>query len=204
MPRTISMTSDKINPVVFLDRDGTIIEEVGYIGIPDKIRIMPKAVDAIKTLRSIGYGIISVSNQSGVARGYFDESTVQFINKKVMELFSMRGAAIDAMYYCPHHPRYGDKNYKKDCECRKPKSGMILQAADDHQIDLSKSIMIGDKYTDVMTGKNLDMFSILLLTGFGREENEKINSTGLKPAPDLISENIYEAAEFIQKNLAYQ
>jgi len=195
------MVSDKPKPAVFLDRDGTIIEEVGYIDSPDKIQVIPGADEAIKSLKDAGFKIIVISNQSGVAYGYFDENTVRLINNRVAENFASGRAIIDAFYFCPHHPDFGNKHYRKDCDCRKPKPGMILQAVEEHKIDLSKSIMIGDKFTDVKTGKDLNIFSILVLTGFGKEEYQKIKSNGLQPTPDLVAEDIHEAALIIKRQL---
>lgn len=195
------MLASKPHPAVFLDRDGTLIEEVGYIDTPDKIKPIPDAEKAVRLLKEIGYKTIVVSNQSGVARGYFDESTVQSINQEVIDLFAENEAIIDAVYYCPHHPKADDENYGWECECRKPKPGMFLQAAEEHNLDLTKSIMIGDKLTDVQAGKNLKMFSILLLTGFGKGELEKMKREGMENVPDLITENIYEAVLYIKDNL---
>ncbi len=193
------MVSDKENPAVFLDRDGTIIEEVGYIDSPDKIQPIAGAEEAIKLFRDAGFKIIIVSNQSGVAHGYFDENTVMLINDRVAENFASNGANIDAFYFCPHHPDYGDQNYRRNCDCRKPQPGMFLQAAEEHKIDLSKSIMIGDKFTDVQAGKNLNLYSILVLTGFGKEQFQKIKLNGLRPAPDFVAENVGDAALFIKR-----
>jgi len=196
-----SVASNKLNPAVFFDRDGTLIEEVGYIDTPDKIKLIPAADRAVRLLKEIGYKIIIVSNQSGVARGYFDESTVQSINQQVVDLFAAKEAIIDAIYYCPHHPRAADENYGRKCECRKPKPGMFLKAASEHNIDLSKSIMIGDKFSDVQAGKNLKMFSIMVLTGFGKGEWEKMKKEGIEQVPDLVTENVYEAALYIKDKL---
>lgn len=195
------MTPQQPTPAAFLDRDGTIIEEVGYIGSPDGVQLIPGAVDAIKSFRKMGYAIVVVSNQSGVARGYMSEEDVKEVNARVLELFMGEGAMIDAIYYCPHHPDSDADRYRIDCDCRKPKPGMILRATDEFNIDLSKSVMIGDKYTDVLVGKNLDLFSVLLLTGFGRKEYEKIVADRLNPIPDLVAADVLEAAKFIQQNL---
>lgn len=197
------MTIDKRHPAIFLDRDGTLIEEVGYIDTPDKINLIPLADEAVRLLKRLGYKTIIVSNQSGVARRYFDEGTVQSINRQVLDLFAAKEAHIDAVYYCPHHPKADDENYGKDCECRKPKPGMFLKAANEHNIDLSKSIMIGDKQSDVQAGKSLNMFSILLLTGFGKGEWERMEKEGLESLPDLVAENVYEAALYIKDNFGF-
>lgn len=195
------MTPTEQHPAVFLDRDGTLIEEVGYIDTPDKIQLIDGAIKAIKLFNKMGFKTIIVSNQSGVARGYFNEDTVKMINDKVIKLFDDQGAILNSIYYCPHHPEYGNEIYKKDCECRKPKPGMILKAVNEYKIDLSKSIIVGDKYSDVLTGKNLNLFSILVLTGFGKKEDKIIKSHKLNPKPDLIVEDIYQATLHITDRL---
>jgi D-glycero-D-manno-heptose 1,7-bisphosphate phosphatase len=192
------MSENKLRRAVFLDRDGTLIEDVGYLDSPDKIKPIQEAIKAVKFFNKAKYKTIIVSNQSGVARGYFSEDTAKLINSRVIKLFSEQGAIIDAVYYCPHHPRYGNQNYRKDCECRKPKPGMILKAVKEHNIDLSKSIMIGDKYTDIRTGKNLHMLSILVLTGYGKQEYQKMKTDSIKPGADLVREHIYDAALYIK------
>jgi D-glycero-D-manno-heptose 1,7-bisphosphate phosphatase len=192
------MSENKLRRAVFLDRDGTLIEDVGYLDSPDKIKPIQESIKAVKFFNKAKYKTIIVSNQSGVARGYFSEDTAKLINSRVIKLFSEQGAIIDAVYYCPHHPRYGNQNYRKDCECRKPKPGMILKAVKEHNIDLSKSIMIGDKYTDIRTGKNLHMLSILVLTGYGKQEYQKMKTDSIKPGADLVREHIYDAALYIK------
>ena len=183
---------------IFLDRDGTIIEEVGYLKSTKRIRLIPRAAESIKMLKNFGFKIVVVSNQSGVARGYFDESIVRIVNEEIIKIFLENDAPIDAIYYCPHHPQYGLEK-DRHCDCRKPKTGMLFKAVNDLNIDLNKSVIIGDKRTDVETGNNLGITSILVLTGFGKHEYAKIISEG-KPKPDYVVENIYKAAQYIQKN----
>ncbi|MFQ5583248.1 MAG: D-glycero-alpha-D-manno-heptose-1,7-bisphosphate 7-phosphatase [Calditrichia bacterium] len=187
------------HPAVFVDRDGTLIEDVGYLSSVEQIKLIPKATEALKILKSCGYKIIVVSNQSGVARGYFDEAMVQTIHREVLKIFSGNGALIDGIYYCPHHPGYGSAPYRKACDCRKPAPGMILQAQIEHNLSLPNSFIIGDKRTDIVTGKNLNIPAILVLTGYGKEEQAKIMRDG-NPEPDFIADDIYQAALWIKKN----
>lgn len=156
---------------VFLDRDGTIIEEKNYLCNPDEVELIPGAASAIRLLAENGYFIVMVSNQSGVARGFFSENDVVCVNRRVQELLQRDGAHIDACYYCPHHPNGSVQTYKLNCDCRKPKVGMAIQAVREHNLDLSKSFMIGDKAADVLFASNCGMRNgFLVETGHGNEE----------------------------------
>lgn len=156
---------------VFLDRDGTIIEERNYLSDPDGVVLIPSAAGAIRKLSENGYLIIMVSNQAGVAKGKFPEEAVHQVNQRVQQLLQQEGASIDAMYYCPHHPDGIVEPYHKVCNCRKPAPGMGLLAAKEHDIDLSMSYMIGDKALDVLFGRNCGMKNAFLVsTGYGKEE----------------------------------
>ncbi len=185
-----------MNRAVFLDRDGTINEEMGYINHISRFRLFDFVPQAIKILNEAGFVVIVVTNQSGVARGYFDEKLVREIHKKLIEDLKKESARIDGVYYCPHHPQEGRGNYKKDCECRKPKTGMIDIAVKDHNIDLSRSFMVGDRYKDIVFAKRAGLQPVFVKTGYGigeysyqrREWTEK---------PLFIAENLLEAAQFI-------
>jgi D-glycero-D-manno-heptose 1,7-bisphosphate phosphatase len=130
---------------MFLDRDGTLIEDVGYIADPDHVRVLPGAAAALRDLAGEGYAIVVISNQSGVGRGMFDIETVWAVDAEMRRRFAADGVAIDASYYCPHGPDDG-------CECRKPSPGMLLQAADELELDLARSWMVGDRDSDVEAG----------------------------------------------------
>jgi D-glycero-D-manno-heptose 1,7-bisphosphate phosphatase len=179
-------------PAVFLDRDGTINEEVGYLSDPEKVALLPGAAEAIVRLKAAGFKLIVLSNQSGVARGYFTEEELAAVNRKLDAALAGKGAAVDAYYYCPHHPRYGEM---VDCDCRKPNTGMADTAAREHGIDLARSYFVGDKRTDVLLGKNAGGKSILVLTGFGRDEVLLLKDEGLKA--DVVVEGLPEAADWI-------
>ncbi len=157
---------------VFLDRDGTIIEEKNYLQDPDQVVLIAGAAKAISLLSQKGYYIILVSNQSGVARGYFTEKDVIRVNQRVQELLQEQGASIDAMYYCPHHPEGSIAKYKIDCNCRKPKPGMGIQASRELDLELSNCFMIGDKAADVEFAINCGMKNgFLVATGHGKEQD---------------------------------
>jgi D-glycero-D-manno-heptose 1,7-bisphosphate phosphatase len=166
-----------MNKAAFLDRDGVLIEDTQYPGDPKTIRFLPGIGPAVKTLSRKGYKVIVISNQSGVARGYFPEENVRKINEKINKKIAKEGAHIDAFYYCPHHP---DEN----CQCRKPKTGMLEQAKKDFDIDYKKSWMIGDAIKDVECGENAGCKTILL----SKEKHEKYKT----------AENLLEAAKMVE------
>ncbi len=187
----------KTTKAVFLDRDGVVLREVGYLSDLKKVSFYKGNIEALKLLKHKGYKLIVVSNQSGVARGYFTESFVKKTHKLIQEKLKKYGLSIDAFYYCPHHIKdVKIKKYLKDCNCRKPKPGMVLKAKKRFNIDLKKSFIIGDKLTDIKLGKNTNMKTILLLTGYGRKEKRKIDET---IRPDFICKNLFSAAKIIIK-----
>jgi D-glycero-D-manno-heptose 1,7-bisphosphate phosphatase len=158
-----------MNKACFLDRDGVLIEEKHYISSPDEIEIIPGVEKALEYLRSKGYLAIVVSNQSGVARGLFSEDSVKKINEKLVGL--LKGAEITANYYCPHHRDGELPEYSIDCDCRKPQPGMLLKAAKDYRIDLSRSFIVGDKLSDIYAGQSAGCkIGILVKTGHGEEQ----------------------------------
>lgn len=179
-------------PAVFLDRDGTIIEETGYLSDPGKVALLPGAAEALIRLNKAGFMLVVLTNQSGVARGYFSEEDLAAVNGRLDSALAEKGAAIDAYYYCPHHPDYGGMI---DCDCRKPRTGMADRAAVEHGIDLARSYFVGDKGSDVLLGKNAGGKSVLVLTGFGSKERQLLGRRGLKP--DMVAESLPEAADWI-------
>ena len=181
---------------VFLDRDGTINEEVGYVDNLNMVKLIDGAAEAIKAFNEEGYKVIVVSNQSGVARGYFTEEFVIETNNQIQSLLAKDGARVDAFYYCPHHIKGVVEKYLIECKCRKPSTEMLEKARYDLDVDISSSIMIGDKITDIEFAKNGGLTSILLLTGFGEDELVKIKEND-SPEPDYIFPSILEAAKFI-------
>ncbi len=153
-------------PAAFLDRDGTMIVEHGFLSDPGGVEPLPGAIDAIRQLNQWGYLVIGVTNQSGVARGYFGEHVVRTVNQRVIDRFAADGARIDSIYYCPHYPLPGEP----ECDCRKPKRGMIDQAMRDFAIDLSRSFVVGDRLCDVQLGRTIGRPGVLVLTGYGEQE----------------------------------
>lgn len=178
------------NRAVFFDRDGVINKEIGYLDSPDKVEIIPGVSEAIKLLNENDFIVIIITNQSGIARGYFTENTLIEINNYIKSELEKQQAKIDAIYFCPHHP---DDN----CQCRKPKIGLIKKAEIEMGIDLARSYLIGDKITDIETGVNAKLKSILLLTGYGKQEKEKLKDSGIEV--DYIAKDPLSAIEWILK-----
>src|SRR4030095_13079325 len=133
-------------PAVFIDRDGTISEEVGYVNHPSRFRLFPYTASAIKLLNDQGWLAIVITNQAGVARGYFSESMIATVHDNLVRELRDQDARVDAIYYCVHHPTVGEPPYRVECDCRKPKPGLITRAAEDQDIALEQSWMIGDRY----------------------------------------------------------
>ena len=181
---------------VFIDRDGTISEEVGYINHPSRFRLFPYAASAIKHLNENGWLAILVTNQAGVARGYFSEDMIQTVHSAMTADLESDGAKLDAIYYCAHHPSVGEAPYRFDCDCRKPKPGLISRAAQDFDIALNESWMVGDRYSDIELARNAGVSSAFVLSGYGRGEWEHQRS-GWTEKPDLVAKNLFEAVHLI-------
>lgn len=181
------MQTKKKKPAVFLDRDGVIIEEKHYISKPEDVKLTYRAGEAVKMLSQNGFYTVVVSNQSGIARGYFTLEDYQNVTHRMVELLENEGAALDLILYSPFHPEGKVAEYTRDSDCRKPGSGMFLQADTELGIDMEKSFMIGDRTSDIEAGKKLGLFSILVKTGYGESSI----------LPDKICNNLYEAAHFI-------
>jgi histidinol-phosphate phosphatase family protein len=170
---------------VFLDRDGTINEDVGYLSDPAGLVVIEGAAKAIRLLNEKKIKVIVVSNQSGVGRGYYTDSDVEAVNLRLRELLAAKGAALDAIYYCNHHPDV-------DCQCRKPGTGMAELAALEHELNSSMAYVVGDKGSDIGLARNLKAKGILVLTGKGASELE-----GMEEAPDFIAKDLTEAVGWI-------
>jgi D-glycero-D-manno-heptose 1,7-bisphosphate phosphatase len=181
---------------VFMDRDGTISEEVGYVNHPSRYKVFPYAAEAVRILNEAGWLAILVTNQAGVARGYFTEEMIEAVHGVLEEELMRDGARLDAIYYCAHHPTVGELPYRFDCNCRKPRPGLIRSAAADFDIDLSGSWMIGDRYSDIELAHNAGVRSAFVLSGYGRGEWE-YQRPSWKSEPELVAENLLEAVRKI-------
>ncbi len=183
---------------IFIDRDGTISEEVGYVNHVSRYKLMERTAAAVKMINESDYLAVVVTNQAGVARGYFKEDMITRVHERMEQLLAAEGARFDKIYYCPHHPDVGEPPYRKSCDCRKPKTGMIDQAKEELGIDVSNSFVIGDKFSDVAFAHKVGAKGILVLTGYGRGEYEYADDQ-LKAKPDHIAEDLYDAVEWIMK-----
>ena len=177
---------------VFIDRDGTISEEVGYVNHPSRYRVFPYAAEAIKHLNDAGWLACLVTNQAGVARGYFAEEMIGRVHQLLIDELTRGGARLDAIYYCPHHPSVGDAPYRLDCDCRKPRPGLILRAAAEFDLDLNQSWMIGDRYSDTELARRAGVRAAFVLSGYGRGEWEHQRAEW-QHQPDLVAENLLAA-----------
>lgn len=181
-----------MKPAVFLDKDGTLIEDVPYNVDPDKIRFTDGALEGLRLLQKAGFRLILVSNQSGVARGRFPEIALVPVKSRLCELLEQAGISLDGFYYCPHHPEGMVASYAVACFCRKPQPGLLMHAARLHAIDLPKSWLIGDILNDVEAGNRASCSTILMSNG----NETEWQMTALRK-PDFMVANLHEAAEII-------
>jgi D-glycero-D-manno-heptose 1,7-bisphosphate phosphatase len=179
---------------VFLDRDGTINEEVGYLDSLEQLSIFPAAIEAVRMMNEAGMKVVVVTNQSGVARGFFEEEFVQTVHEQIQKAFMKEGAFIDRFYYCPHHPTEGIGPYRISCDCRKPAPGMLIRASEELGIDLPSSYVVGDMAKDVELANTVGATGILVRTGYGKN----VQVSDIRPA--YVSRDILDAAQWILKD----
>jgi D-glycero-D-manno-heptose 1,7-bisphosphate phosphatase len=181
---------------VFLDRDGTVNEQMGYVNHLSRFVLLPGAGQAIRTLNQGGIPVVLVTNQSGLARGYFPKALLETVHEQMKQLLAQEGAYIDAIYVCPHHPEAQVAQYRQNCRCRKPQTGLLDQAAADMQLDLSRSFMVGDRWSDLECGSRAGAAPVLVLTGYGQGELEYIGPQKTVQ-PVFVAENLLAAAKQI-------
>lgn len=181
----------KGSPAVFLDRDGTINEDPGYLTQPSEVRLLPGVGEALRLLQEEDFRLVVVSNQSGVARGIMTEAMLAQVQMKLETLLEGEGVTLTAAYYCPHHPE-GTPPYRQTCDCRKPSGGLVERAAREHGIDLSRSYVVGDQLVDIELARQMDMPAILVLTGQGQ-----LNMGSGQIHPDYIASDLTAAARWI-------
>jgi D-glycero-D-manno-heptose 1,7-bisphosphate phosphatase len=181
--------SATLRRAVFLDRDGTINVEKDYLYRVDEFEFIPGAPAAIGRLKAAGFLVIVVTNQAGVARGYYDEQAVAVLHAHIQAQLTVSGAAVDGFYLCPHHPTEGLGHYRVHCDCRKGAPGMLLQAAREHGISLTDSFMVGDKVADIEAGVAAGCQPILVRTGYGAKDEPKVavQFPGTKVCRDLTA-----------------
>lgn len=183
-------------PAVFIDRDGTINEQMGYINHPSRFVLLPGAAEAVKILNDNGFACFVVSNQSGVARGYFPIELVYEVHDHMQELLAAKGARLDGIFFCPHHPQGTVPEYAISCRCRKPRTGLIEQARGELAIDMHSSYVIGDRCQDLEMARRAGLEGVLVLTGYGRGEREYILPRE-RVRPAYIAEDLLDGARWV-------
>ncbi len=187
-------------PTIFIDRDGTINKEAGYMNHPDSFEIYPFVYQAIRLLNRHNILAVVITNQAGIARGYFPESVMHALHEKMFRECEKHGAEINGLYYCPHHPSSKIPELAIDCNCRKPKTGMFEQAVKELPINTSKTYMVGDKFSDIKFGYNCGAKTVMVKTGYGKGEIE-LKYEKQTILPDAIKNNLLDAVIWILKDL---
>ena len=184
-------------PAVFLDRDGTLVVERGYLSDPDDLELLPGVPEALRSLQASGYALVVVSNQSGVGRGLFSLGRVHAAMARLRVQLRAHGVELDSVRFCPHRPEEG-------CPCRKPRTDLIDAAARDLRLGLRDSAVVGDKLLDVATGHNAGCRGVLVRTGYGRDEEQRLPSAELARPPDLVADDLLGAAPWLLERIASQ
>jgi D-glycero-D-manno-heptose 1,7-bisphosphate phosphatase len=184
-----------IKAAVFLDRDGTIIEDADYLVHPDQVRMIPGAAEALRRLNDLRIPVVIVTNQSAVARGMASEIDVTAVNDRLRVLLAAAGAHLDGIYYCPHHPEIGVSPYRRSCDCRKPLPGLLQRAARELGLDLPASAMIGDSLRDLEAGAAAGCATLMLVrTGHGAKDEAKARAARFS-APAAICDDLATAVD---------
>jgi len=183
-------------PAVFIDRDGTLTEEVGYVNHPRRLRLLPRSAEAIRRLNEHGIPAVVVTNQAGLARGYFSEDVLHAVTAELGAQLRQAGAHLDGIYVCPHHPTEGEPPWRADCDCRKPKPGMFLQAAAELGLDLGASTIVGDKASDLAIAPKIGARGVLVLSGYGLGEWEYRRDT-FAARPDHVADDLLDAVQWV-------
>jgi len=188
-------------PAVFMDRDGTLSHEVGYVNHVSRFRLYPWAVDAVRLANRSGFLAVVVTNQAGVARGYFPETVIHEVHASLVASMKAGDARLDGIYFCPHHPSAGEPPYRRDCDCRKPQPGLVKRAAAELDIDLPRSFVIGDRLGDLELAWRVGARGVLVRSGYGLGEMT-YHAPSWPRQPDLVAENVLEAVERIVSGAA--
>jgi len=190
-----------MRPAVFLDRDGTINEQMGYINHISRFVMLPRAAAGIRLLNEQGIPVVVVSNQSGLARGYFPESLIQEVHAKMNGALAEAGAHVDGIFYCPQHPEAKEERFRLACDCRKPKPGLFLQAAAELDLDLARSYVVGDRWSDLKAAAAVGAKGVLVFTGYGRGDYEYIGPAQ-QVQPACVADDLYAAVQWIVQDMA--
>ena len=183
-------------PAVFMDRDGCLTEEVGYVNHPSRLRLLPRTAEAIARLNRAGVPAVMVTNQAGIARGYFSEETLQATHARLHEALAAAGARLDGAYTCTHHPSEGQPPYRADCDCRKPRPGLLRRAETELGVDLRRSWMVGDRRNDLEVAWNAGARAALVRSGYGLGELT-YHAPAWPRQPDLSADHLLEAVQKI-------
>jgi D-glycero-D-manno-heptose 1,7-bisphosphate phosphatase len=183
-------------PAVFIDRDGTLTEEVGYVNHPSRLRLLPRAAEAVRRLNAADVAAVVVTNQAGIARGYFSADVLRATNEALVAQLKDAGAHLDGIYVCPHHPTEGVPPYRAVCDCRKPAPGLLQRAAAELGLDLAASTMVGDKASDLVPARSVGARGVLVLTGYGRGEWE-YRRAEFAVAPDHVADDVLGAVDWV-------
>ena len=184
-----------MRPAVFLDRDGTMIVDVGYLSRREDVQWFSSTIDAIRLLNRAGFAVCVTTNQGGIGLGLYEEQFVRDLHQEMSETLTAAGAQIDGWFYCPHYPTAVIERLRVDCDCRKPKPGMIRQAAEQMPLDLSRSYVVGDKSADVGLAKAVGAKAVLVTTGHGEAEVRRHN--GAVPGASHVAPTLLEAVSWI-------
>lgn len=192
--------NNKSRPAVFLDRDGTINEQMGYINHISRFHLLPGVAEAVRLLNDRQVPVVVVTNQSGLARGYFPPALLDEVHEKMAGQLAQKGAHIDGLYICPHHPEAKEEQYRRECCCRKPKTGLLEQAAVEMNLDLTRSFMVGDRWSDLKCAVRAGTTPILVLTGYGRGDLQYIGpQQEIRPA--YVADDLLGAARWIIRRM---
>jgi D-glycero-D-manno-heptose 1,7-bisphosphate phosphatase len=182
-------------PAVFIDRDGTLTDEVGYVNHPRRLRLLPRSAEAVRRLNAAGVAAVVVTNQAGIARGYFSEDVLHATTAELLAQLEAAGARLDGVYVCTHHPSEGEPPYRAACECRKPAPGLLTRAAAELDLDLTASTMVGDKASDLVPARAVGARAVLVRTGYGQGEWE-YRRAQFTVAPDHVASDLLDAVEW--------
>lgn len=181
---------------VFIDRDGTINVDVDFLSSPSQLQLIPRSAEAIRELNDLGIAVVVITNQSGIARGLYTEDDLRRVHEAMDSELKKFGATVLEYLYCPHHPEEGLPPYRIECECRKPKPGMLKQAKQKYGFSLTRSFVVGDKCIDVQTGKAVGAVAIQVATGYGEREKQLCGNER-----DYYASDLYDAVQFIKQQL---
>ncbi|MEX0602082.1 MAG: D-glycero-beta-D-manno-heptose 1,7-bisphosphate 7-phosphatase [Bacteroidota bacterium] len=183
---------------LLLDRDGTVNVDLDFLVRPEDLVLIPGSAEAIREANRLGLKVAIITNQSGIARGLFTVQDLARVHEKLESALAQHGARVDAIFFCPHHPELGFPPYRKDCTCRKPKTGMIVQAAKELHLDLRRSYVVGDRCIDMKAGEAAGCGTILVQTGYGTVEMEECMR---ETRVDHVAKNLKEGWRYIKHDL---